>query len=77
MHSPWLPDIPTLLEGSARGYEFAVWWGLVAPARMPAAIITRHNTEINSILADADVIKQLAAEGAAVTAWLRRNSARC
>ena len=33
--SPLLPNVPTLAEGGARGYEFTVWWGLVAPAQTP------------------------------------------
>ena len=67
--SPLLPAVPTLAEGGARGYEFTVWWGLVAPAHTPPAIVTRLNTEINTILRDADAAKQLATEGAEVTVW--------
>jgi tripartite-type tricarboxylate transporter receptor subunit TctC len=67
--SPLLPSVPTLSEGGARGYEFTVWWGLVAPAQTPAAIVTRLNTEINNILRDPDAARQLATEGAEVTAW--------
>jgi tripartite-type tricarboxylate transporter receptor subunit TctC len=61
--------VPTLAEGGARGYEFTVWWGLVAPAQTPPAIVTRLNAEINTILRDADAAKQLATEGAEVTVW--------
>ncbi len=67
--SPLLPAVPTLSEGGARGYEFTVWWGLIAPAQTPAAIVTKLNTEINAILRDPDAAKQLATEGAEVTAW--------
>lgn len=67
--SPLLPDVPTLSEGGARNYEFTVWWGLVAPAQTPAAIVAQLNSEINAILTDAAVVKQLAAEGAELTAW--------
>ena len=67
--SPLLPDVPTLAESGAPGYEFTVWWGIVAPAGTPAAIIARLNTEFNLISADPEAAKQLAAEGAEVTAW--------
>ncbi len=67
--SPLLPTVPTLSEGGARGYEFTVWWGLIAPAQTPVAIVTKLNTEINTILRDPDAAKQLATEGAEVTAW--------
>ncbi len=48
--SPLLPDVPTLNEAGAPGYDFTVWWGIVAPAKTPAPIIARLNTEINAIL---------------------------
>lgn len=67
--SPLLPAVPTLSEGGARGYEFTVWWGLIAPAQTPAAVVTRLNAEINAILRDTDAAKQLATEGAEVTVW--------
>ncbi len=67
--SPLLPEVPTLTEGGARGYDFVVWWGLVAPARTPGAIVSRLNRDINGILADAEVVKQLAAQGAETTPW--------
>lgn len=49
-----LPDIPTLAESGLAGYEASVWYGLVAPAKTPRAIIVRLNTEINKILQDPD-----------------------
>ncbi len=67
--SPLLPAVPTLAEGGARGYEFTVWWGLVAPAQTPATIISKLNSEINNILRDPEAARQLATEGAEVTAW--------
>lgn len=38
-----LPDLPAIGE-TVPGYEFIGWYGLVAPAKTPAAIITRLNT---------------------------------
>ena len=67
--SPLLPQVPTLHESGATGYDFTVWWGLVAPAQTAPAIVTRLNTEINQILSDPEAAKQLAAEGAEVTTW--------
>ncbi len=46
--SPRLPELPAIAE-SVAGYEFLGWYGLVAPARTPAAIVDR----INAILAQA------------------------
>ena len=67
--SPLLPNVPTLTESGAPGYEFTVWWGIVAPAGTPAAIVSRLNAEFNTILSDPEAAKQLAMEGAEVTPW--------
>ncbi len=66
--SPLLPAVPTLAEAGAPGYEFTVWWGLLAPRQTPAAIVSLLNTEVNTILRDPEAAQQLAAEGAQVTA---------
>ena len=67
--SPLLPELPTLNESGAPGYEFTVFWGIVAPAGTPAAIVKRLNAEFNAILSDPEAAKQLATEGAEVTPW--------
>ncbi len=67
--SPILPELPTLNEGGAPGYEFTVFWGIAAPAGTPAAIVQRLNAEFNAILSDPEAAKQLATEGAEVTVW--------
>jgi tripartite-type tricarboxylate transporter receptor subunit TctC len=36
--SPVLPNVPTIAESSVPGYDTGVWWGLFAPAGLPAAI---------------------------------------
>ncbi|KZK27941.1 MULTISPECIES: Bug family tripartite tricarboxylate transporter substrate binding protein [Delftia] len=48
--APSLPDVPTVGETIA-GYEFYSWYGLWAPAKVPADIIKRLNTEVNKALA--------------------------
>lgn len=40
--SPALPDVPTMAE-TLPGFEVDTWWGLVAPAHTPAAIVDRLN----------------------------------
>ena len=35
-----LPDVPSITEAGVPGYEFTVWYGLVAPAGTPRAIVT-------------------------------------
>jgi len=44
------PELPTIAESGVAGYETSGWFGVVAPARTPAAIIARLNTEIVNVL---------------------------
>ena len=59
-----LPDVPTVAESGFAGFDADQWYGLVAPAGLPADQVTRFNTVINETLALPDVIKQLESEGA-------------
>jgi len=59
-----LPDVPTVAESGYPGFEADQWYGVVAPAGTPAAVVARLNAEINKALALPDVAQQLAAEGA-------------
>ena len=61
---PALPEVPTVAESGYPGFEADQWYGIVAPAGTPAALVTRLNAEINKALALPDVAQQLAAEGA-------------
>lgn len=60
-----LPDVPTLAESGAPGYEMNTWWGVLGPAGMPAEVVSRLNREIAALLGQADTAKRLEAEGAA------------
>ena len=40
-----LPGIPTMIEAGVPGFEAISWYGVLAPARTPAAIIEKLNTE--------------------------------
>ena len=59
-----LPDVPTVAESGFPGWEADQWYGVVAPAGTPAALVNRLNAEINKALALPDVAQQLAVEGA-------------
>lgn len=62
--SALLPDMPTIAESGLPGYEAVLRYGLVAPAGTPRPIIERLNKELNAVLADSEVKKRLATEGA-------------
>jgi tripartite-type tricarboxylate transporter receptor subunit TctC len=53
-----LPEVPTLAE-TLPGYEASVWYGVVAPARTPQAIVARLNAELTRILQDKAVEQQM------------------
>ena len=61
---PTLPDVPTVGE-SIPGYEFYSWYGLWGPAKLPADIARKLNTETNKALAD--MREKLEAQGLLVT----------
>ncbi len=58
-----IPELPTVAE-TLPGYEVVQWNGMLAPARVPAAIIARLNREIERILALPEMKARLAADGA-------------
>lgn len=49
-----LPEVPTLDEAGAPGYESELWFGLLTAAAVPRPIVAKLNREIARILADAD-----------------------
>lgn len=61
--SPLLPDVPTLAE-TMPGFEVGSWFGVMAPAKTPPAIVKRLNSEIVKALQDPDVRSRLARENA-------------
>lgn len=47
---PQLPDVPTASEAGLTGYDSTGWFGVVAPAGTPAAIVDKVNAEITAAL---------------------------
>ena len=58
-----LPEVPAIAE-TIPGYESNNWWGILAPAGVPAPIVKKLNTEINSIMQLPETAKRFASEGA-------------
>ena len=46
-----LPDVGTFAEGGLAGFDVSAWYGMLAPAGTPKAVITRLNNEVLKILA--------------------------
>jgi tripartite-type tricarboxylate transporter receptor subunit TctC len=64
--SAQLPGVPTVIESGIPGYNVTSWYGFFAPARTPAAIIARLNTDMVAALKMPEVNKRLVALGADV-----------
>jgi len=64
--NPILPDVPSIAEAGVPGYETVNWFGLVAPAGTPAAIVERLHREVTAVQDLPEVQKQFDADGATV-----------
>ena len=58
--SPSAPDIPTVAESALPGFEAETWWGIVAPAGTPHAVLAKLNAAARKALADDDTKKRFA-----------------
>lgn len=59
-----LPDVPTVAEQGVEGFEASAWFGLVAPAKTPAPVLAKLQTEVAAILQLPDVQKRFVELGA-------------
>ena len=57
------PDLPTLAEAGAPGYESLGWYGLFGPAGMPIEVVNLLNEKMQSLLKDPATVEQLAQLG--------------
>jgi len=58
-----LPDVPTVAESGLPGFETSQWYGILAPAGTPDAIVKKLNTELNRILKSPEVVERMTADG--------------
>jgi tripartite-type tricarboxylate transporter receptor subunit TctC len=63
-----LPDLPTIAEAGVPGYEFASWYGVLAPAGTPAPRITKLHDILVRSLRSPDLAGRMATEGADIIA---------
>jgi tripartite-type tricarboxylate transporter receptor subunit TctC len=59
-----LPDVPTIAESGVPGYSATSWFGLLAPTGTPAPVMAKLHGSILKALADPEVKKKLAEQGA-------------
>jgi tripartite-type tricarboxylate transporter receptor subunit TctC len=58
------PTVPTMQEQGFDGFEATTWYGLVGPAKLPAAIAQKVNADVNTVLAMSDVQEKMDTYGA-------------
>ena len=61
---PQLPDLPTISEAGVPGYEFSAWFGMVAPAKVAPAVITRLHDTVTRALRSPETATQFETQGA-------------
>jgi tripartite-type tricarboxylate transporter receptor subunit TctC len=66
--SPAVPGVPTSEESGVPGAEVSAWYGMLAPAGTPEAVILKLNAALNAALADPATRSKLQAVGVEVTA---------
>lgn len=66
--SALLPGLPSIAQSGVPGYAYELWWGLFAPAGMPAERMNFINAAVNKSLAGPEMKKFLENESA--EAWV-------
>jgi tripartite-type tricarboxylate transporter receptor subunit TctC len=61
--SPLLPEVPTMAEAGVKNAEMLQWFAVMGPAKMPADVTRRLNTELAAILKQPDVVEKIASQG--------------
>ena len=63
-----LPDVPSIAEAGVPGYEATQWFGVLAPAGTPRAIVERLHQEIIRAVRSAEIKERIVGEGMEVVA---------
>jgi tripartite-type tricarboxylate transporter receptor subunit TctC len=58
-----MPELPTVAESGLAGYEVVAWFGMLAPAGTPAAVIDRLQAEAKRALNTPEVLRRMEIEG--------------
>ena len=61
--SSFLPELPTLDESGLKGFDMTTWWGVMAPAKTPQAVVERLNAEIFKAIESGETRERLRAMG--------------
>ena len=74
--APALPDVPTVAEAGLPGFEASSWFGVLAPAGTPPAVVAKLNAEIAKWLMSPEAKEKLAGVGANIAGGTPEDFAR-
>jgi len=57
--SSLLPDVPTLQEAGLKDFDIQTWYGILAPAGTPPAIVARLNAEMLKVIRSPDFVQKM------------------
>lgn len=60
---PSMPEIPTMAEAGVPGYDVTPWFGILAPAASPKAVVRKIHNDIVQILGTAEIRESLSVQG--------------
>jgi len=63
-----LPELPTVAESGVPGYEVDAWFGLFAPAHVPAPIVGKLNAEAVKAMRAPEIERRMGVEGTSIIA---------
>jgi tripartite-type tricarboxylate transporter receptor subunit TctC len=59
-----LPEVPTMVELGYPEFDASSWFGMVAPARTPPAIVNRIAEDVHAVIRDPRIVQQMVEQGA-------------
>lgn len=60
---PQLPDVPTVSESGLPGFDVDIWYGFLAPAKTPTAIVKKLSDDLARVMTDPDLQSKLRERG--------------
>lgn len=64
--SKTLPQVPTLVEAGLSDFDVSAWFGVAAPAGVPAAVVSRVEQALDKVANDAEIARTMTSRGADV-----------
>ena len=61
--TPFLPDVPTMEEAGLKGFGIETWYGVLAPAATPKAIVNRLNAQMLAVIRSPEFVGRIALGG--------------